>query len=277
MSTQDLNSSKLSKIIGIIYIVTSLLSMFCQIFIFYVFKKDKKLLENTAHKLILFLSILEFTQQIPHFSGGISSIMEKSIPTILERFFGSLLQASFMISFLTTLYLTLNRFYIFYKTIIIHFINQLLVQKIATCITVSLSLSLFITYLFHDYGLNYDYISCTWNYIMDEDEPIPIYEFEYIFVLTILSISFIFYISIFLKIIYERNRNDSTSKISFKSTDIRTLTHIITIYLFSVILEMLWWYNVDWFGNPILADSFLNYAWLLYSGMNSFINIIFIR
>lgn len=203
--------------------------------------------------------------------------MNKSIPTILERFLGSLLQTSFMLAILTTLFLTLNRFYIFYENILIKFIIYSFVKNITIFITIALGISLFITYLFHEYGLEYNIHSRSWNYIMDQDDPIPIYKFEYLYTLIILSICFIFYIIIFIRITNNRIIVDKTNNKLFKCSDIRILIHIIFIFLFNTILEIFWWYLPNWFEGFDLSGAILNYAWIIYSGMNTLLNIIFIR
>uniref|UniRef100_A0A0K0DZE3 G_PROTEIN_RECEP_F1_2 domain-containing protein n=1 Tax=Strongyloides stercoralis TaxID=6248 RepID=A0A0K0DZE3_STRER len=274
MSGKDSNLLDFKKIVGIIYIGTSTISIVFQILIFYIFYKKKFLLQNTVYKLILLLSIFEFLSEISHFSSGISSILNRSIPIFLERFLGSLLQTSFMLTILTTFFLTLNRFYIFFRNILPEINNLLPIKIITIIITIAFGISLFVTYLFHEYGLQYNIDICSWHYIMDQVDPIPIFKFEYIYTLTILTICFVFYIVIFLKISSQRFINNK-SRI-FSSSDIRILIHIIFIFLFILILETLWWYLRLWFDDFLLTSIILNYAWIVSSGMNTILNIIFI-
>uniref|UniRef100_A0A0N4ZW19 7TM_GPCR_Srx domain-containing protein n=1 Tax=Parastrongyloides trichosuri TaxID=131310 RepID=A0A0N4ZW19_PARTI len=269
---------EVNQLIGVICVITSLLFFILEVFIYHTFYKKKFLLKNTAYKLILLLSILETAQQISQLAGGISSIIEKKLPIVLERFLGALLQTSFIVAILTTLFLTLNRFYIFYKSIIYNYVNQRLITKIAIGILISFYISLFVTYSFKDYGLQYNVDTCDWNYIMDADIPIPIYKFEYLFVLSTLLLCFCFYMLIFGRILLQRiTMPSNNNRKLLNSSDFRLLIHVIFIFVYSVFVEVLWWYLEDWFPDSNFTRAILNYAWLIYCGMNTTLNIIIIK
>uniref|UniRef100_A0A0N4ZX90 G_PROTEIN_RECEP_F1_2 domain-containing protein n=1 Tax=Parastrongyloides trichosuri TaxID=131310 RepID=A0A0N4ZX90_PARTI len=267
--------SYINYIIGGIQMITVIFIMFIQILIFILFYKNSEMTKSMPFKLMRHLGITEIIQQVGHLISSFYSLFYDTPQNIFGTFIASILQTGYVCSIVFLFLLTLNRFDVIFNRTFLSSINRDKFFNVMIIINYLWGIILVIFFMLKEFRLYYSLYDYAWQYEAVDPSWKIAQTFENRFVISVLLICFIFYIIIIGKIMYLRSYSSSGSLFSF--TDLNLLLQGVLNFLVLVFLELCWAILYKVLPSSKYTYTVINYVYILSSGINSILGIIFIR
>uniref|UniRef100_A0A0N4ZVY1 7TM_GPCR_Srx domain-containing protein n=1 Tax=Parastrongyloides trichosuri TaxID=131310 RepID=A0A0N4ZVY1_PARTI len=235
------------------------------------FFRLRKVLNFTPFKIIGNHGVLSFIQQICHFITSIRTIVGNVEIDVLNKFIGSVLNASYIGSVALILLLTINRCDI----MINHSIDRKKFYSYGIFICYFYAFILLIFYSLPCFNIVFSKVFYEWIYLKACNWSIYGFQVENKSVLSFLALSTFLYIIMFLKLMHLRSYT-TTNKIVVLN-DIKFLVHVLLCFASVGILEFCW--------SGILKNIYMNeftsmvphFIFIFVSGTNTLSTFCFVK
>uniref|UniRef100_A0A0K0F4C7 7TM_GPCR_Srx domain-containing protein n=1 Tax=Strongyloides venezuelensis TaxID=75913 RepID=A0A0K0F4C7_STRVS len=267
----------INRLIGFVYLITSITSMIVQVIIFLAFLKNPQILKNTSYKIMLHIGCCNFVQQISFFLTSFSIIfIYYDSPLWIDSIGGALCQATFLMTVFFIVLLTLNCFDIFYQQKFFPSINRnnFFMKGIIGCYI--WGILIFSLYMLPPFSMEFSHLEIGYNFKIQSAIYNYAWEFENKVVIGFLTFSFFIYIFIVVKIHRLKQHQNNSFRSTFSLRDINFLLQAILNFIIYVFIELLWE-----FADDILPDNryifiTINYFFALTFSSNTILCVIII-
>uniref|UniRef100_A0A0K0E342 G-protein coupled receptors family 1 profile domain-containing protein n=1 Tax=Strongyloides stercoralis TaxID=6248 RepID=A0A0K0E342_STRER len=241
-------------------------------------RKINLLLKNYIFIIITWIVFFELLQQIILLIGGIFYVTFTKPPIIIERALGAILGSSYIFIAILQLYLSVTRLNTFFNY---SKINNKLNKKIfykSLLILSAIYICLIIFYSTDQFRINISITECGWYFWENKENYYRLYHIDATVYLLLCLLTLIFFISIIIKVFYDKKKTLNSKTIYGKYfIELRLSIQAIIHFTFTAILQLFFVYGRVWFPYDRNLFRNLNLAWTLSTGCTTISNLIFLR
>uniref|UniRef100_A0A0K0FTY0 G_PROTEIN_RECEP_F1_2 domain-containing protein n=1 Tax=Strongyloides venezuelensis TaxID=75913 RepID=A0A0K0FTY0_STRVS len=262
-------------IIGWLSLVTCIIFLVIQItttLILYV--KTEFVRKNSTYIIIIMEGLFYFVQQLIHLFSSLMCIFEFKIDYHFEIIIGSFLNFLYNASIFFGLILTTNRFITFFRISELYSSFVIIFSVITLGSLIGIDIFLFIYYNEEELAIRFNAPYCFWDYKTHYKSTVAFIENRLLIVVNTCSI--VLLIFILIKLFLEKYIFGVNIR-KINDYEIFLMFRILVNLIFFIILEVLWEYGVLLFPGNLFLYTSINYVFLMFSGKDCIMNLLFLR